>query len=258
MARDLTEASAVILGGTLGIGFASAKKLLKSGLHKLTICALDPTSGRNCLTKLASEFPGAYLHFVQCDPSDPQRAESAITHAQLAMGRIDMLVNCGSTELISEPLHELQADALLPSISSLMGCLLHPVHVVYPVMMKQKSGSIVCLSTDAALIPAQNNPLLATAMAGVNMFCRAMAAQAQLHNIRVNCVSVGAVSGTTIYDSLIKDPSTMHLLHQTSETESVGAVKAEDVAEVVAFLAGPDSAKITGEIIGVKGEETSF
>ncbi|WNZ53644.1 SDR family NAD(P)-dependent oxidoreductase (plasmid) [Microbulbifer sp. MKSA007] len=87
MARKLNESSAVIVGGTSGIGFAAAKSLLRSGLQKLTICARDVTKGRNALSKLAAEFPGAYLHFVQCDASDPARTETAITHAELAMGR---------------------------------------------------------------------------------------------------------------------------------------------------------------------------
>ncbi|WP_108819696.1 SDR family NAD(P)-dependent oxidoreductase [Pseudovibrio sp. Alg231-02] len=256
MARKLNESSAVIVGGTSGIGFASAKTLLQSGLQKLTICARDVTKGRNALSKLAAEFPGAYLHFVQCDASDPGRTETAITHAELAMGRIDVLVSTGGGGVIPRPLHELKLQELMPTITSLMSSILHPIHAVYPVMTKQRCGSIICLTSDVSIIPTFGSTAVGSATAGISMFCRALAVEAKQHCIRVNCVSPSVVRGTPLYDKLQRDPFAASLISKVEQNAHLGVIKPDEVAEAINFFAGPGSAKITGQIISVSGGGT--
>ncbi|SDQ24114.1 SDR family oxidoreductase [Pseudovibrio sp. Tun.PSC04-5.I4] len=253
MARKLNESSAVIVGGTSGIGFAAAKTLLKSGLQKLTICARDVTKGRNALSKLAAEFPGAYLHFVQCDASDPHRTETAITHAELAMGRIDILVSSGSIGALPRPLEEVKMQDLMPSITALMSSILHPVRAVMPVMTKQRCGSIICLTSDVAFNPTYGSTVIGAGSAGIVMFCRTLAEEAKLSCIRVNCVSPSIVHGTSLYERLKKDPFASDIISKVEKNAQLGEIMPDEVAEAICFLAGPNSAKITGQTINVSG-----
>lgn len=253
MPRKLNESAGVIVGGTSGLGFASAKALLADGLQKLTLCGRDVTRGRNALSKLAAEYPGAYLHFVQCDATNPTRTTDAIKHAELAMGRIDVLVSSSGGRGVPKLAHEMQITEVMPVINELVSGILHPVHAVLPVMMKQRAGSIVCITSDAAKIATPGEAALGAGMAAISMFCKTLALEAKRSCIRVNCVSPSIVHGTPLYDVLMADPFSNKLFTKAEKRAHLGAVEADDVAEAVRFLANPAASKITGQVVSVTG-----
>ena len=85
------------------------------------------------------------------------------------------------------------------------------------------------------------------------MFCRGMAIEAKRHGIRVNCVTPSIVRGTPLYDRLMADPFAGRLFAKAERMASLGVVEPDDLASLVTFLAGPGSARLTGQTISVTG-----
>jgi NAD(P)-dependent dehydrogenase (short-subunit alcohol dehydrogenase family) len=85
------------------------------------------------------------------------------------------------------------------------------------------------------------------------MFCRGLAIEAKRSGVRVNCVTPSIVRGTPFYDMLMADPFASKLFSKAERLASLGVVDADEVAELVAFLASSASAKVTGQAISVNG-----
>ncbi|WNZ53645.1 SDR family oxidoreductase (plasmid) [Microbulbifer sp. MKSA007] len=171
-------------------------------------------------------------------------------------GEIDVLVSTGGGGIIPKPLQEVKVHELIPTITSLMNSILHPIHAVYPVMTKQRCGTIICLTSDVSIIPTYGSTIVGAGMAGISMFCRSLAVEAKQHCIRVNCVSPSVVRGTPLYDKLERDPFAATLISKVEQNAHLGVIMPDEVAEAICFLAGPGSAKITGQVISVSGGGT--
>lgn len=253
MSRPFNESTAVIVGGSSGIGFAAAKALLAAGLHKLTISGRDVTRGRNALSKLAAAYPGAYLHFVQCDATDPDRTQNALQHAATAMGRIDILISCGGGRAMPQLLHTMPVDEFMPTLNELVAGIVQPAHAVLPIMTQQHGGTIVCVASDAAKIATPGECALGAGMAAVVMFCRTMAMEVKRHGVRINCACPSIVQGTPLYDLLMADEFSGRLFRKAEDKALLGNVEACDVADLICYLASPASGKITGQSVSVNG-----
>jgi NAD(P)-dependent dehydrogenase (short-subunit alcohol dehydrogenase family) len=120
-------------------------------------------------------------------------------------------------------------------------------------MMEQNSGSIVCIASDAAKVATPGEVAIGAAMAAIVMFCRGLAIEAKRSGVRVNCVTPSIVRGTPFYDMLMADPFASKLFSKAERLASLGVVDADEVAELVAFLASSASAKVTGQAISVNG-----
>ena len=90
-------------------------------------------------------------------------------------------------------------------------------------------------------------------MAGIIMFCRAMANEAKRDGIRVNCLTPSIVEGTPLHDRLMADPFAGRLFGKAKTLAHLGVVVPEDLAAMAVFLASPQAARITGQTISVTG-----
>jgi NAD(P)-dependent dehydrogenase (short-subunit alcohol dehydrogenase family) len=120
-------------------------------------------------------------------------------------------------------------------------------------MMTQKSGSIICIASDAAKVATPGEVAIGAAMAAIAMFCRGLAIEAKRSGIRVNCVTPSIVKDTPFYKTLMTDPFASKLFSKAERMASLGVVVPDDIAALVAFLAGPGSARLTGQTISVTG-----
>lgn len=251
--RELSESSALIVGGTAGIGHAGAGALLAAGLPSLTIVGRNEQRGEAARAALAKRFPNARITFRRCDARDPTAMQAAADAAAEDMGGIDVLVSSGGGEPMPRLLHQIDIAEVMPTIDMIVAGIVLPARAVLPHMMARGGGSVICFASDAAKIATPGETVIGAAMAAIVMFCRGMANEAKRSGIRVNCLTPSIVRGTPLYDRLMADPFCGRLFGKAETMASLGVVEPEDLAAMIVHLASPASARMTGQTISING-----
>lgn len=250
---EISSASALIVGGTAGIGFASAEALLAQGLPRLTIAGRTQARGDAARARLAAAFPAAAIAYRQCDARQAEAVQALADGAAADMGGIDILVSCGGGDPMPRLLHETPIGEIMPQIDMIVAGTILPARAVLPHMTRQGGGSVVCLASDAAKVATPGEAAIGAAMAAIVMFCRAMANEAKRNGIRVNCLTPSIVQGTPLYDKIMADPFCAKLFGKAETQARLGVATAQDLAAMVVYLAGPAAARLTGQTISING-----
>jgi NAD(P)-dependent dehydrogenase (short-subunit alcohol dehydrogenase family) len=225
------EKVAVITAGGSGMGAASARRLAADGFK----VAILSSSGKG--EALAAELGGIGVTGSNQSNDDLKRLVDA---AMGRWGRIDALVNSAGhgprgalLEISDEDWHR--------GIEVYFLNVVRAVRLVAPIMVGQKAGSIVNISTAWAFEPSAMFPTSAVARAGLAAYTKIFAEQYAAENVRMNNVLPGWI------DSL---PATEER-RQSVPMQRYGS--SEEIAATVAFLASPGAGYITGQNIRVDG-----
>jgi NAD(P)-dependent dehydrogenase (short-subunit alcohol dehydrogenase family) len=242
----LKDKVAIITGGAglNGLGFATAKMMADQGAIVVIVdlAAADPAAA-------AARLGPQHLGLV-ANVTDKASCEAAAAAVVAAKGRIDILVNNAG---ITQPRKFLDItgsdyDAILDV--SLRGTL-YASQAVLPTMIKQNSGSIVCISSVSAQRGGGilGGPHYSAAKAGVLGLARAMAREYGANNIRVNCITPGLIA-TDINKGKIPEDKRQAIL----DGIPLGRIgEPNDVAGAVTFLASDLSKYLTGVTLDVNG-----
>ena len=237
---------AVITGGAgaNGLGFATARLM---AAHGARVAILD--LARAGPDAAAARIGPGHLGFA-ADVTDKAACEAAAARIVETFGRIDILVNNAG---ITQPVKTLEItgddyDRVLDV--SLRGTL-HMSQAVIPVMRRQRSGSIVCISSVSAQRGGGifGGPHYSAAKAGVLGLARAMAREFGGDGIRVNCITPG----------LIETDITQGKLTPERKKEIAGSIplarlgRPDDVAGACVFLGSSLSGYCTGITLDVNG-----
>lgn len=244
----------VVVGGTSGIGLATAARLAGSGqaLH-LTLVGREAARGESARSRLARAHPQVSMHFVQADAADAPQATRAMEAAAQAMGGLDGLVSCAGGDVMPRLLGSIPCDEVMRELNAVAACVIVPACAAYARMRPQRRGAIVCVASDAAKVATPGESVVGAAMAAIAMFCRAMAIEARREGIRVNCVTPSIVRGTPLYARLQEDPFSSRLFGKAESMAGLGVADADDVAQAIAFLLGSGADRITGQTLSVNG-----
>lgn len=248
MSRPLSQTRALIVGGTAGIGLASAYALIERGVPQIVVVGRNRERGEAAVASL-----GDAATYLQCDASDAVQTGAMVSRAADRMGGIDLLLSCGGGDPMPSLLHEIAPGDLMGVINGIQAPILHPAHAVLPVMTQQGGGCVLCMASDAGKLATPGESAIGAAMASIAMFCRTMAVEAKRHGIRVNCLTPSIVQGTPLYDKLMAHDFASRLFAKAEKMAALGVVTAEDIAETVVFLASPAAAKMTGQTISITG-----
>jgi 2-hydroxycyclohexanecarboxyl-CoA dehydrogenase len=249
----IEQSSALIVGGTAGIGLASAKALLRAGLPRLVVVGRSADRGEAVRSQLSAGHPDAAIAFLQCDATNPGQLESMVVDAVSFLGRIDILVSTAGGDPRPRLLHNIPLDQIVPTMEMVAGGIILPARAVLPHMMEHRSGSVICLASDAAKVATAGETVIGAAMAAIVMYCRGMAWEAKRNGIRVNCLTPSVVGDTPLYGRLKEDEFSRRLFAKAEGLANLGIVNAADLADLVVFLASPAAARITGQTISVNG-----
>ncbi len=237
--------TAIVTGGAGGIGSAIVSKLCAEG-YSVAI-AYNSSEEKALALSSALISAGNDAFPVHADVSDPAQAQALIDAARKLNGRIDLLVNNAgfSVRGCFDEISDAEWDRVIGvNLSGAFYCC----RAAVPVMLRQKTGRIVNISSMWGQTGASCEVAYSAAKAGLIGLTKALAKELAPSGIRVNCVAPGAV------ETPMMAGFTSEELAALSEEIPLGKLgKPEQIAEAVAFLASDKASYITGQVLGVNG-----
>ena len=237
--------TAIVTGGSRGIGRAVAVRLAKDGMN-LVINYRGNSAAAEETERLCREL-GVEVLLMQGDVSRAEDCEKLAAQAKEAFGRVDVLVNnAGITR-----------DGLLARMTEEDFRAVLDVNLVGPwnmmkavnrIMMKQRYGRIVNLSSVTGLMGNMGQTNYAAAKAGMLGMTKSYAREVASRGVTVNAVAPGFI-----------DTDMTEAMPEGAKDKIITGIpmgrtgKPEDVAEAVAFLASEQAGYITGEVLRVDG-----
>lgn len=247
---DLTGKTAIVTGGSRGIGKEMAEGLAEAGAN-LMLCARR----EEWLNETVEEFRAKkfHVHGKICDVSKAEDAQAVVDETVGHFGRIDILINNAgiSWGALPEQMPLAQWQKVLDV--NLTGCFLF-AQAAGREMLKKKSGSIINIASIAGMTSSANGPFYAgyaASKAGLIGLTRELAASWGRRGIRVNAIAPGffhsrlADSVIDIYERSIQENNPIPRIGNAGELKGAAV-----------FLASDASSYVTGQTIVVDGGMT--
>src|SRR5690554_266218 len=242
---DLKGKVAIVTGGATGIGRAIVQKLASLGATVVINYNSSKTASEELVNELTSQ--GYTVDCIQANVSKFAEAEKLINYTVEKFGRVDILVNnAGITRdnLIMRMNEEDFDQVIEVNLKGVWNLSKH----VSRVMMKQRSGKIINISSVVAIMGNVGQSNYCASKAGVIGLTKSLARELAKRNITVNAVAPGFIKTkmTDVLDEKIVDQIANNIpLSRLGEPS--------DIANVVAFLASPLADYITGQVLNVDG-----
>ena len=241
----LENKGAVVTGGSRGIGRAVAEALAAEGATVAVIYAGNIKAAEDTVRTI--EEAGGKAFAVQCDVADEAAVTDMVKMVHEKLGTIDVFVNnAGITRdgLLMRMKREDWDAVLSTNLTGVYNC----TKAVTKIMMKQRSGSIINMTSVVGETGNAGQANYAAAKAGVIGFTKSAAKELASRNIRVNAVAPGCID--TDMPALLSDAVKEEMI----KSIPLGRTAApEEVAQAVVFLASQKAGYITGQTLNVDG-----
>lgn len=230
----------LIVAGSSDIGVAAAKKLIKSD-HKIFVTGRQ----EEAISKIARELACPY---ALLDARHFDSTLEVFEQANDKLGGLDGAVNCSGSILL-KPAHLTTEEQFHDTINTNLTTAFSVVHAAGKIFAKN-GGSVVLLSSAAALVGLSNHEAIAAAKAGIIGLALSAASSYASNNIRFNVVAPGLVdtkltTALTSSDVGRKVSESMHPLGRLGTPD--------DIAAAIAFFLDPSNNWITGQVLSVDG-----
>lgn len=242
---NLSGKTAVITGGSRGIGSAIALKLAELGAN----IAINYTSAPHKAEEVVAlvRQMGREAIAIRADVSDGEQVQNMMKEVEEKFSTIDILVNnAGITRdtLLMKMKDEDWDQVMAINLKGTYNC----TKAVTRKMMKQRSGKIVNIASVVGVMGNVGQANYAASKAGIIGFTKSVAKELATRGINVNAVAPGFIQ--TEMTDVLSDEVKEALLNSIPMRQ-LGTP--EDVANVVAFLCSDDARYITGQVIHVDG-----
>ena len=242
---DLSGKSAVVTGGSRGLGRAIALRLARQGAD----VAFSYRGNEAAANETASgiEEAGREALAVQADVTDPAAAEALVKAALEAFGKVDILVNnAGITR--DDLIMRMSLDAWREVLETNLFGAFYTIKAATRPMLKARRGRIVNITSVSGQAGQTGQANYSAAKAGLIGLTKATARELASRGITCNAVAPGFV--LTELTQGLPDALKAEL---TARTPLGRFGTAEEIADAVAFLASDEAAFITGQVLAVDG-----
>lgn len=242
---QLTGKTAIVTGGSRGIGRAIAEQLAQAGANVAIIYAGRTEAAEETLRLV--QAAGSKGKIIQCDVSQEAAVAAMVKEVKDDFGSVDILVNNAGitrdTLLMCMKTEDWQA-VLDTNLTGAFYCTRNAVKW----MMKQRSGAIVNITSIVGQIGNAGQANYAAAKAGMIGFTKAVAKEFAARRIRVNAVAPGFIE--TDMTAVLSEDAKKGIL---ASIPLGYMARPEEVAKAVVFLASDEAQYITGQVLNVDG-----
>ncbi len=248
MEGPLTGRTALITGGSGGIGRACAEALARDGAAVL-LMGRRPEALEEARRALLERLPDATVGVHAGDALARRDVVAAVASARALRERLDIVVaTVGGGAIRPLLMHDeetFRADLEINVLSAFLA-----VRHGAPAMAESGGGSVVCISSDAAKLVFPWLPGYTTGKSALEGFVRAAAEELARLGIRVNAVRPG-LTRTGATEAIFADEEVKRRFAAEKPLGRLG--EPEDVAAGVRYLAGPESSWVTGQSFAIEG-----
>jgi len=244
MAREFEGKTALVTGGSRGIGRAICVALAKEGARVAVNYAGNAAAAEE--TGKAVEAAGATCRLFKADVSDPKAVETMVREVETALGPVDILVaNAGWIR--GQDHTELDFETWKRHFAVNTDGVFLPVMAVKDGMIARGDGRIVCISSIAGLRPRGKQIAYASAKAAVIGFVRSCS-EVFAPEVRINCVAPGLIETEM---GLSIDESVRKTMIEATPMKRIG--RPEEIAEMTMFLLSDRASFTTGQTFIASG-----
>lgn len=244
---ELTNKTAVVTGGSKGIGLETARTLLKYGAQVIIV-----SSGQKNLDEAMQDLKVQYAGQVSaytCDVSSYEQCVKLSLYLESSWKSLDILVNCAGIN-IRKKVEEISIEEYRRIMAINLDGTFYMCKALLPLLKKSLGARIINTSSLMAEITRPNVAAYAASKAGITQLTKALAVEWAEYGIGVNAVIPGFTL-TKMAQDLQKDEAFNNYVLSRTPLKRWG--KTQDVAELIAFLASPLSSFITGTAVPVEG-----
>lgn len=259
----------VVTGAARGIGRACAELLASAGADLVLLDVADDiplvpyplgTEGQLAHTEKLCRAHGATVLSCRADVRDLRAVEAVVARAVQRFGRIDALVNnAGIAAPSGKAVHEIAEEEWNVMLDVDLSGAWRMTRAVGEVMTRQRSGSIVNISSTAGTVGYRNFAAYVTAKHGLIGLTRATALDYAPFQVRVNAVCPGSVRDAPELEGRMLAEIARSLDVPVAEHEEIFVeaqpmntlVEAGDVADAVLWLVGDGTRRVTGSVVTV-------
>ncbi len=241
---QLTGKVAVITGAASGMGLAAAERFVAEGA-RVVIADFNAEAGR-----AAAEALGPSARFTRCDVSVEDDVAAAVALATDAFGRLDVMFNNAGIGGAFGPITDIEVDHWDATFAVLVrGVFLGTKHAARVLIDQGQGGSIINTASVAGLGGGAGPQAYSAAKAAVVNLTTTTALELAPHSIRVNAICPGVIFTPLMHGGDVEDAEGMIAELQPMPKRGEGA----DIAGAALWLAGDDSAFVSGQSIAVDG-----
>lgn len=238
--------TALITGGARGIGAAITAALAAQGANVAVIYAGSQEKAEALCAQCAQDH-GVHAQAYQCDVADFAAAKAVVAQVKKDFGTVDILVNnAGITR--DGLLMRMSKDQWDAVIRANLDSVFNLTKGVQRYMLKQRSGSIINMSSVVGIKGNAGQANYAASKAGIIGFTKSVALELGSRGIRCNAIAPGFIA-TEMTESL--DPKVLEGWLESIPLKRAGTV--EDIANACLYLGSDLSSYVTGQVLSVNG-----
>lgn len=242
---SIEKKTALVTGGSRGIGRAAALALAKGGMNVTIVFAGNTQAAEETLQQL--QALGAEAKAYQCNVADSEAVKTTVQQVLNDFGGVDVLVNNAGVTHDGLLLSAKEEDLERVLSVSLKGAF-HMIQALYRNFMKKRAGRIINVSSVVGLHGNAGQTSYAAAKAGVIGLTKSIAKELAGRNVTCNAVAPGFIQSDMT-----------NAMPEKARDVAIATIPLgrpglpEDVAQAIAFLASDSAAYITGEVLRVDG-----